>query len=616
MRKNILYFIPVLLLFISCEDTLDRYPQDAVSSKYYFQNADQLQQYTNQFYTILPTAASCYDEISDLVGKTTLANEAIGNRSIPADASNSSWTWGMLRHINYFLQNVNKCSDEKARNHYTGVALFFRAYFYYDKVRRFGDVPWFDHTLGNTDEELYKPRDSRTTVMRNVVKDLNQAISLMNNEKQSNYRVNRYTAMALKSRACLFEGTFCKYHTELPLPSDVDRDAYCKEMLLAASDASKQLIEQGGYSLYTQGDQPYRDMFMMDDLRACPEIIMARGYDGNMNLKHNVCGWANSTSFGRPGFTKRLVNQYLCYPNGERYTEKYKDTYPTMAMGAEMNDRDPRMEQTIFRPGHYIRKGKTEVEPYDPRISITGYQIIKYVSDESHDAYEKSYNDMPIFRLAEIYLNYAEAQAELGKDADIAKVEEYINILRDRVHMAHFNFSYAVDNPCAYMESLYPNASKGADNHGAILEIRRERAIELVLEGHRYWDLMRWKEGKAFEQPYYGFSVPAVSKNEDDESGFMDMSGFGEPDMCIWINSSPFSFGEVNFYEANTELKLDKYVDNSFVSGFILADGTPGNITAGRTWTENRDYLYPLPTNEIVLSKGQLSQNPGWGEGY
>jgi len=611
MRKYILYLIPMLVALTGCkDDTLDRYPQDAVSSQYYFKTADQLQQYTNQFYTILPSASSCYSETSDYLALTTLADEANGTRSIPANASSSSWSWGTLRHINYFLEHVNQCTDQAARNQYTGVALFFRAYFYYDKVRRFGDVPWISKPLGNNDEELYKARDSRTLVMQNVVKDLDSAIILMPDEKHSAYAVNRYTAMALKSRACLFEGTFCKYHTEIPLPDGVNRESYYKQMLTNAADAAKQLIDQGGYTLYNVGTQPYRAMFMMDDLRECSEMILARGYDGSMGLKHNASSYTISPTTGRPGFTKRLVNQYLKI-DGSRFTDQ--EGYDKLAMGPEMNDRDPRLQQTIFFPGHYIRKGKTEVEAYDPRISSTGYQIIKYVTEEIHDTYNNSENDMPIFRLAEMYLNYAEAQAELGEGANKAQVETYINILRDRVGMtnAHFNFDAANASPCAYMESLYPNANKGDANHGAILEIRRERAVELVLEGHRYWDLIRWKEGKAFEQPYYGFSVAKVTQSKTDKSGYMDMDGDGKPDMCIWTNAHPKVWGAgMQFYEAQVDLKLSKGLQG----GFVLSNGSPENLNAGRHWDENKDYLYPLPTQEIVLSNGALKQNPGWGE--
>lgn len=604
MKKLILYIIPLLMILTGCKDgTLDRYPLDAVSAPFYFQTADQLQQYTNQFYTILPSAGSMYEEVSDLVAVTTLPSEATGSRTVPATASNSSWTWGTLRHINFFLEHVGQCTNQAARDQYTGIALFFRAYFYYDKVRRFGDVPWIDHTLGNNDEELYKARDSRTLVMQNVVKDLDSAISLMPNEKPNAYAVNRYTAMALKSRACLFEGTFCKYHN-VSGPT-VQGMPYWQYMLTQAADAAGRLMKEGGYTLYDVGTQPYRDMFMMNDLRACPEIIMARGYDGSMGLKHNVCSYTISASTGRPGFTKRLVNQYLKI-DGTRFTDQ--TGYEQLAMGPEMKDRDPRLEQTMFFPGHYIRKGKTEQEAYDPRISSTGYQIIKYVTEEAHDSYNNSENDMPIFRLAEVYLNYAEALAELGKITQ-DDINASINRLRERAGMTGMlDLTYAKDHPCAYMESLYPNVDKG-DYKGVILEIRRERTVELVLEGHRYWDLMRWKEGKAFEQPYYGFSVAKVTQSKTDKSGYMDMNGDGKPDMCIWTNGHPKVWGAgMQFYEAQVDLKLSKGLQG----GFVLSNGTPDNLTGGRHWDEKRDYLYPLPTQEIVLSNGALTQNPNW----
>jgi len=596
--KKILYIISLVLIFTACDD-LDRYPLDSVSSQIYFQTADQLKQYTNQFYSILPGAGSMYEEVSDYLALTTLANEATGKRTIPADASSSSWSWGTLRHINYFLEHVDQCTDAEAKAHYTGLTLFFRAYFYYDKVRRFGDVPWIDHTLSGTDDELYKPRDSRTVVMQHVVDDLDNAIAWMSDDKSNAYAVNRYTAMALKSRVCLFEGTFRKYHNL----------GDWETMLREAASAARMLMDEGGYTLYNIGEQPYRDMFMMEDLRQCSEMILARAYDASMSLKHNASSFTISPTTGRPGFTKRLVNQYL-KTDGSRYTDLPE--YEKKAMGEEMTDRDPRMEQTIFHPGHYIRKGKTEQEAYNATISSTGYQIIKYVTEEEHDTYNNSDNDMPLFRLAEVYLNYAEAKAELGEftqaDANIS-----INLLRDRVGMPHLDVAVADANPCPYMESLYPNVCQ--THKGLILEIRRERTIELVLEGHRYWDLMRWKEGKAFEQPYLGMSISGVSKNDEDEAGFMDLSGDGDPDICVWINDYPFTFGEITYYEANKDLKLDQLVDNTFTSGFVLADGTPDDLTAGRQWDENKDYLYPIPVRERVLSNGALSQNPGWVDG-
>jgi len=595
--------LPLWVLMTACED-LNKYPQDAVSSETFFQNADQLRQYSNQFYTILPSASSMYEEVSDEIACTMLAAEARGTRIIPADASSSSWSWGTLRHINYLLEHVHQCQDTQAATEYAALARFFRAYFYYDKVRRFGDVPWIDYTMGSSDENLYKGRDSRTIVMKHVVEDLDFAIANMSSDKSNVFLANRYTAMALKSRVCLFEGTFCKYHTELPLPSDVNRETYWQDMLKQAAAAAQQLISEGGYAIYSQGTQPYRDLFTTVDVQSCPEYIMARGYNASLGLKHNATGFTTSPTTGKPGFTKRFVNKYLCM-DGTRFTDK--PDYETIGMGEEMTDRDPRMEQTIFRPNHYIRVGNTQLETYSVTVSATGYQLIKYVMDESTSTYNNSDCDMPLFRLAEVYLNYAEAKAELGESGQ--DIEDAINAVRNRFsNMPQFSCAAANANPCPYMEKLYPNVCQA--NKGVILEVRRERDIELVEEGHRYWDLMRWKEGKAFEQPYLGIAFKGVSKSEDDQSGFVDIDNDGYDDICAWVNEIPFAFG-VDFFEVGKDIILSKGTDG----GCILSNGTPDNLNNGRVWREDRDYLYPIPIRERVLSNGALSQNPGWDDG-
>jgi len=603
--KKILYILPLLAAMTACEDQLNKVPQDAVSSGTFFQDAAQLQQYSNQFYTILPSAASMYGEVSDEIACTLLPDEARGTRVIPADASSSSWSWGMLRHINYMLEHVKQCKDPVAANEYAALARFFRAYFYYDKVRHFGDVPWYDHTMGSASEELYKARDKRWVVMQNVVADLNFAIENMSSDKSNVFLANRYAAMALKSRVCLFEGTFCKYH-KIQAP-DVNGVPYWKYMLNEAAAAAKLLIDSHQYAIYKVGSQPYRDLFTTVDVQSCSEYIMARGYNAALGLKHNATGYTTSPTTGKPGFTKRFVNQYLC-SDGQRFTEKFYDTYQTMGMGEEMDGRDPRMEQTMFCPYRYIRVGKTKPEEYSVTVSATGYQLIKYVMDESTSTYNNSDCDMPLFRIAEVYLNYAEALAELESTENNAEIDMAINAVRDRVNMHHIKCDTVKNNPCKFMESLYPNVSQV--NKAIILEVRRERDIELVEEGFRYWDLMRWKEGKAFEQPYLGIAFKGVSKSEDDQSGFVDIDNDGYDDICAWVKEIPFAFG-VDFFEVGKDIILSKGTDG----GCILNNGTPDNLNNGRVWREDRDYLYPIPIRERVLSNGVLTQNPGWDDG-
>lgn len=604
MKNQIIYILFLLVALTACKD-LDKYPQDAVSSETFFQTEAQLQQYSNQFYSILPSASSMYEEVTDEVAKLMLADEIRGSRLVPADASSSSWTWGALRHINYLIAHANQCPDKDVVAKYTGLARFFRAYFYYDKVRRFGDVPWIDKPMGNNDEQLYAPRDNRWVVMQHVVEDLDYAIANMSSDKSNVFLANRYAAMALKSRACLFEGTFCKYHN-VQAP-DVNNVPYWQYMLREAASAAQQLMNEGGYALYDQGSQPYRDLFTTVDVQTCSEYIMARGYNSALGLKHNATGYTVNSTTGKPGFTKRFVNKYL-NADGTRFTDK--PTYATATMGEEMTGRDPRMEQTMLRPFHYIRIGKTKVDDYYYLIttSSTGYQLIKYVMGDEYNTYGNSENDMPIFRLAEVYLNYAEALAELGEFTN-AQAAQSINLLRKRAKMPDLDVDAVNATPCSYMASLYPNV-KAEKNQGVILEIRRERDIELVLEGHRYWDIMRWKEGQSFTQPFLGIYFNGVSRPGYEDEGFTDIDGDGYDDVCVWIREAPFMFG-TDFYELYKDFTLSK----DTLGGYILNNGTPDNLNNSRVWREDRDYLYPIPIQERVLSNGKLSQNPGWDDG-
>lgn len=586
MKKYYIFAIAILAVVLtSCEDPLNKYPRDSVSSATYFKTENDLKLYSNRFYTILPTASSMFSEVSDEIVTVTLSDEYRGTRAIPTEGG--GWDFTMLRHINYMLEHVKQCDDEKARTQYTGVALFFRAYFYYKMVTRFGDVPWYDHTLGNGDkEELNKPRDSRQTVIANVINDLDKAIEYLPDEHMD-YRVTKWTAMALKSRVCLFEGTWRKYH------GMTGGD----DLLQTCVTVSKQLMEGSGYQLYDAGTAPYRSLFARN-VTESSEVILSRSYDASLKQTHNATRFGMNDT-GRPGFTKRLLNKYLM-KDGTRYTDL--PGYDTISIGSEMANRDPRMEQTVLRPGYYYRPGDTQPYSYTYTRSMSGYQIVKYVMGAEYDVNNTSENDMPLFRLAEIYLNYAEAKAELGTftqaDADIS-----INKLRDRVHMPHMDVADATANPCPYMESLYPNVNPS--NKGVILEIRRERDIELVMEGFRWNDLMRWKEGQSFTQPIYGMSFPG--------EGFVDYQMDGLPDLCVWKDTQPFMFG-VEYLHIGTGGECVSLHHNN-ENGSILIHGTLENPSGGRKFDEEKDYLYPIPIQERILTEGALTQNPGWKDG-
>ena len=597
MKKNIILysFIALLSGTAGCSDMLDEYPLDAISPETYYNNADELRSATNQFYGMFPGAASGYTESADVVCIFNLPAEVQGIRTVPT--SGGGWNWEYLRAVNFYLSHSVRCDDVDAREHFDGIARFFRAYFYFEKVKRFGEVPWFDRELSSTDPELFRPRDSRDFIMDKILDDLTYAINNISDKKDL-YNVTHWTALALKSRICLFEGTFRKYHG---IPG-------YEKFLNECATASKLFIDNAPYAIYQTGAQPYRDLF--SSMNAIEEeVILARDYDRSQNVMHEANANTLSPTYRRPGMNKKIVNSYLM-TNGDRFTDQ--PGYETMQYYDEMQNRDPRLTQTVVGPG-YMRINSDAVSSPNFGASTTGYQITKWVTDASGDGYLGSSNDYILFRAAEVYLNYAEAKAELGtltqEDLEIS-----IKKIRDRVGMPNIDMDAANANPDPYLcalESGYQNVT--GPNKGVILEIRRERTIELLLEGFRYYDIIRWKEGKVFEQPYKGMYFPGLTQGSgDNRYDVFDMNdgtvGDKEKvDICIYTGKKPSVKNIRKFYKLGDE--------------FVLTDGDKGNIICHdiekepRQWREDRDYLYPIPTQERLLSNGTLSQNPNWDDG-
>ena len=578
MKRTSIYVISGLAAILSCgcEDALDRFPKDKQTPDNFFRNEEECRLFTNDFYTMFPSSG-IYNESADIIAKQSLSSEVLGNRTVPATAS--TWKWTYLRDINFFLQHSSNCSDASVRARYDGVARFFRAYFYFEKVKYYGDVPYVDTPLSSDSKELYKGRDSRQTVMLHILEDLDYAIDNLPSEK-SVYCITRWTALALKSRVCLFEGTFRKYH------GIADAEYYLSE----CAKASKNFIDRSGYTIYKTGETPYLDL--LSSLSASgTEIILARAFNSSLQLSHDVNGYLTSSTMGRPGLLKNIANMYLMR-NGEPFTSQ--SGWETMTLPEESVNRDKRFAQTLRTPG-YKRIGATSTSAPDMGATMTGYQPIKYLTEAKYDSYNASMNDLPLFRTAEVYLNYAEAQAELGEITQ-ADIDLAIRPLRERAGVADLSLAAANANPDPYLASAetgYANVT--GENKGVILEIRRERTVELLMENLRYWDIMRWKEGKRFEQPFTGLYFPGV--------GSYDLDSDGKDDVCIWSGTKPQT-------SATHVFELDKDI--------FLSEQTHGNIIIHtdykRTWDEDKDYLYPVPTDDRVLTQGAISQNPGWND--
>lgn len=581
MKKLTIYILAVLSL-TSCLN-LDKFPLDSMSPDTFFSSEEELQAFSNKFYTMLP-ATSLYTDNADTYTQNKLPDEISGLRIVPA--SGGGWSWGDLRDVNTLLEYSVNCKDEEVRVKYDALARFFRAYFYFDKVKKFGDVPWYDKQLASDDPDLYKPRDSREYVMQKMIEDIDYAIENLGSGKDL-YRITKWSALALKSRFCLFEGTFRKYH-------GIELDGHdWRWYLEQAAAAAEQLIDESGYSLYTADgpDKSYMNLFASENAIQT-EVILARDYNQALGVFHNSNYFSIGQTNGQPGMTRKLVASYLM-EDGTRFTDK--PGWETMQFAEECKDRDPRLAQSIRTPGYMRIGGSTTLLP-DFSGSVTGYQQIKYVTGTDCDSYNISYNDLIIFRMGEVYLNFAEALAELGTLTQ-EDLDKSINRLRSRAGMPDMNKDEANANPDPYLmspETGYPGV-EGPDM-GVILEIRRERTVELAQEGFRYYDIVRWKEGQAFNRQFYGMYFPGP--------GEYDLDGDGTMDLYLWKDHQGST-------TASVEYEISKDI--------FLSDGDSGYVTPHpekqEKWVEERDYYYPIPIDDRSLTGGVLTQNPGWDDG-
>ena len=420
MKKIYSVFISGLsvLAFSSCEGFLDKFPETSLSPETFYTSEKELELATNGFYTMLPSPDNTTDgalQDNDLEYHISLSGLQMGNRS----AENESWsssTWSNLRALNYYLEHSVNCTSEDIRKKYDGVAYFFRAMFYYEKVRKYGDIPWYDHVISANDKaSLYRARDSRGFVMQKIMEDLDKAIDgLPVAWTEGVYRINKYAAYAFKSRIALFEGTWRKYH-------DVPDETYTKDdgtqvtlsseyFLRQSADAAKAVIDYGKYKMY-KGEtivkgQPYRDFFVLEDAETSETILSRRYlYTDEMSIRHGVQFTYKNQ---RHSLTRALAYHYLM-ADGTPFQSQ--EGWQTMQYNQEFKNRDPRMAQTIAAPD-YVAVGTDASTKYYPSCKDydrSGYRPIKYCSDDTHDGATTSTTDYAIFRYGEVLLNYAEA---------------------------------------------------------------------------------------------------------------------------------------------------------------------------------------------------------------
>lgn len=596
MKKHIL-LLALLTGASACnDDFLEKLPQTSISPEAFFNNEDDLALYVNGLLS-MPDMYGTYlnDQSTDNAATTgAVEMKVVMTGSPSAQTITGGWDWGRLRNINYFLDNYGKAnatSDAKA--HYAGIARYYRAQFYLEKVARYSDVPWFSKTVNPGDEELYKTQDPRAVVMDSVMADLAFAAANVR-ESVPGGTPGKWAVKTQYARTALYEGTYRKYHPELNL------QATAGKFLETAASVSAEIMASNKFAIYSTGkpNADYGALFSSQDLSANKEVILANAFDQVKDRSQNV----NSTVFGdyEQAPSRDLVQTYLM-KDGSRFTDV--QGYQQFGFVKEFQNRDPRLAQTLVYPG-WVRAG--DPSPYILRLNknFTGYHQLKGYVNSTDNVILNSV-DVPVYRYAEVLLTYAEAEAELGTLTQ-EDLDKSVNLIRARVQMPDLKLTAANSSPDPVMAQKYPNVT-GA-NRGVIFEIRRERRVEFAFENQRFNDVMRWQAGKLLTAIPEGLYFPGLGK--------YDLTGDGVEDIILIDKSKTIpaekdkeknSLGVVLTYYRSGAIGEDVtvYLKNGNAGGTMVTE------TAARKFEDPKYYYRPIPQKEMLLNP-KLKQVFGW----
>lgn len=549
MKKLIrlsIYLFAGSLILTGCK--LDRSPESDFSDANFWNTETDLMNAANRMYEQLD-AYWTDNRGDDATGQGT-NSVSNGSRQVPNTSGDWNDRYDEIFTANNILEKGVKANvTEAIRNRYFGEARFFRAYAYFQLAQKYGDVPLVLKTLDISSPELSMPRTPRADVMKAIYDDLDFAATWLPTRAAlaavQYGRVTKSAAWALKARVALYEGTRLKFRNE----------SGWQDHLNLAIAAATNVMGQG-HTLYAN----YLNLFTKTGEGAAnTENIFVKIFgvsNANMILTHN---YSRDLENGRNAITRNLIRQYL-YTDGlpAFNTDNTVSTTRSplfVAEGSETSyntifqNRDPRLGFTAFLNGETAYKG-----PWVPTTSLgsrTAYASKKGFSIEDWTINSAATTDKQIIRYAEVLLIFAEAKFELNGTISDADLDNTINRLRTR----------------AGLTVKLTNAFVTANNLSMREEIRRERTVELALEGFRYDDLIRWKTAET-----------VLTK---------DILG-GKYNAVEWVGTMPGT------------LRLN-------ADGVLITEAANT-----RTFLPNRDYLYPVPLNEISLSGGNVTQNPNW----
>ena len=570
--------------FSSCDDFLTRDPQDTVTDvPSFWNNEENLRTSFLDYYTYFFPGYRSTWERADNFAETNVADWTDDNAQEVAtlftkvaptsDAGN--WNFEKIRNMNLLLSRIQSSTlGEEAKNHWSGVARLFRAMEYAKLVQKFGDVPYYDAVVGSTDnEQLYRARDPRTTVMDKVNEDLAFACANIRvNDGTKGLTVNRAVAQGFASRIMLFEGTWQKYHA--------NNTAKAAEYLKAAKDYAAALMQTNAYSIAPS----YKSLTTSEDLAGNPEIIMYRSYVENV-VMHSLMSFQN-TEMEMSSPSRSFIDAFLT-KNGLPIHQAGNTDYKGKEYAKEIQNRDPRLADNIDEESGLRLNGVAAV------YAASGYYANRYVNkdliNKPGGMSNTNTTDAPVMKLNEVMLNYIEAAAELADLGQYtltqADFDKTINAIRDRqsTQMPHVTLA---GNALKVNGVEINDPDRDATVKPIIWEIRRERRVELAYEGLRFNDLRRW--GKL---------------------EYADMVKNKKLNMGAWINKADYPKNA----EALAKITLCDENGNIVTGneGYIM----PITEVAKMRQMADKDYLYPIPVDQITMYEThgfKLTQNPGW----
>ncbi len=625
------------LAMTSCNDFLECAPISQITPESYFTTVDQVGNYVLNYYDSQlensngtkmyhQTAWNSGVQRNDANTDNLLTDEGnlnyfAGNWQVSAGKT----TQGLLSRVrvwNYLFEEVLPKEEagtiqgaSDLLSHYIGEAYFFRALSYYVALVKYGDFPIVEEVLPDQSDVLveHSKRAPRNEVARFILKDLDEAISrLKDHGFQMNQRINKQTALLLKSRVALFEATFEKYHQgtgrvpgdanwpgakmdynsgkSFDIPGEIDF------FLTQAMDAASAVADQATLTdnshvmnpVYGQvyGWNPYFEMFSTPDASGINEVLLWKQYNKGLSISH--CVPIRLQVGDRTGMTRALVNTFLM-KNGLPIYAAGSGYHGDVTVSQEKKDRDERLQLFVWGEED-VQRSDTK----DPAIADTGVVVhmenFRIISDAEQNRditgyrprkaytydYDQNRNDellgsngCVIFRATEAYLNYMEACYEKNGSLD-GKAQGYWKAIRRRAGVDE-DFSKTIGATNLGNENDLAVYSGDHLVDRTLYNIRRERRCEFNGEGMRWDDLIRWR---AWDQ----------------------------------LLTKPYIIEGVNFWDA-AYLKYTKTVDGVGVSA-VVADGT---TEANVSRKEDSKYLRPLRRTSI---NNQLYDGLTWRKAF